>query len=95
MSKKDLEHEKSKNTVQSFSSQVKTLTAENESLRKQIVKLGQLQNEGRELSTKISELQEELRVVKEEKEQMKSTLEATQAQVNVYSYTCMHAYPLC
>ena len=82
MSKKDLEHEKSKNTVQSFSSQVKTLTAENESLRKQIVKLGQLQNEGRELSTKISELQEELRVVKEEKEQMKSTLEATQAQVN-------------
>ena len=76
-----IEKEQSENTIKSLSEHVKKLTVENTSLQDRIRKLGFLQNEGRQLSTKVAELQEKLKVVTQEKEEIQSTLEMTQAQV--------------
>ena len=46
-------------------------------------KFGGLLNESRELSTKAGKLQEELKKVSAERDELKFLLEATQAQVNV------------
>ncbi|CAI8005754.1 hypothetical protein GBAR_LOCUS4384 [Geodia barretti] len=47
-------------------------------------KFGGLQNESRELSTKAGKLQEELKKVSAERDELKFLLEATQAQAKVY-----------
>ena len=55
-----------------------------------MVKFGGLQSEGRELAMKVAELQEKLRVVTEEKQQLQSMLEIIQAQV--WNNKCMYMY---
>ena len=62
---------------------MKKLTTDNASLLDRMRNFGGLQNESRELSTKAGKLQEELKSVSAERDEMKFLLEATQAQVNV------------
>ena len=80
---KDLELEQSQKTLRSLGEQVKKLTTDNASLLERMRKFGGLQNEGRELSTKVRKLQDELKKVSAERDELKFLLEATQAQVNV------------
>ena len=78
-----MELEQSRKTLRSLGEQVKKLTTDNVSLLDRMRKFGGLQNESRELSTKAGKLQEELKSVSAERDEMKFLLEATQAQVNV------------
>ena len=68
-------------TLQSFKEQVKKLTDEKRSLSEKLQKLGSLQSEGRELSTKVAQLQEMLKKASQERDEANSLLEFTQAQV--------------
>lgn len=79
---RDLEYEQCQKTLQSFKGKVKNVIMENEALRKQMVKFGELQSEGRELSIKVADLQNQLENVSAQKEQLQSELELTQAQVH-------------
>ena len=69
------------NVLQSFRQQVRKLTDENASLSEKLQKFGYLQSEGLELSAKVAQLQEALKKVSEERDELKFLLEATQAQV--------------
>ena len=77
----DLEQEQSQKTLQSLKEQVKKLTIENATLQDRLRKFGGMQKESRELNTKLAKLQEQLKKVSKERDELKFLLEATQAQV--------------
>lgn len=84
MSKMILKEEQQERTLLSFTEQVRSLTEENTSFRDQLKKFGHLHDEIPELNTNIAVLQQTLQKVERERDDFKSTLETTQAQV----YTC-------
>ena len=73
-----IEKEQSEKTIKSLSEHVKKLTVENTSQQDRIKKLGFLQNEGRQLGSKVAE---RLKVVTQEKEEIRSM---TRAEVNLH-----------
>ena len=70
--------------LQTSQDQCKSLKVENATLTAQIQKFGSLTGENSELHTQVSMLQEAIKKIERERDEVKSTLQATEAQVCNY-----------
>ena len=69
---------------------MRSLVDENATLKYQVHKLGSLQNESGMLAARLAEQQKSLEAISAERDQLKTSLEATQAQVQcTCGYKCM------
>ena len=81
MEKKVLEHEQTERSLRSLRDQVRKLTNENASLLDRIKKFGALQTESQQLTIRAQRLESQLNRALQEKDELQSLLEFTQAQV--------------
>ena len=81
MERKELDHQQTDLSLKSFSHQVRKLTNENSKLQERMVKFGALQTDSRELNTRVAQLEFALKKAVEEKQELESLLDFTQAQV--------------
>ena len=80
-----MKEERLEGNLSSLQEKMRSLVAENAAFKDQIQKLGSLQQESGMLTAKVTGLQKLLETVSAERDQLKSALEATQAQV-LYTY---------
>ena len=86
---KYLEHRQTEKTLTSLRDQVKKLTNENAALLDRLWEFGELQQDSRQLGTKVAELQGQLEEVSAERDEMKNLLDVAQAQVNNALLSCV------
>ena len=80
--------ERLETALQISQDQCKSLKVENATLRAQMQKLGSLSYENSELHTEVSTLQEAVKKIERERDEVKSTLQAAEAQVCVITSAC-------
>ena len=81
MERKELDHQQTDLSLESFRHQVRKLTVENSKLQERMVKFGALQTDSPELNTRVAQLEVALKKAVEEKQELESLLDLTQAQV--------------
>lgn len=82
MTTKDLKVDQLESSLRSLKQNVKATTLENTALKDRVRKFGFLQEESGMLTAKLAEKTKELERVVAERDQLKTSLEMTQAQVN-------------
>lgn len=81
MSEKDLTVERLEKSLSSLQDKLKVTTTENTTLKDRLRKFGFLQEESGKLTAALNEKTKELEAVVTERDQLKNSLELTQAQV--------------
>ena len=76
-----MKEERLEGNLSSLQEKMRSLVTENVAFKEQIQKLGTLHHENGMLGAKVAELQALLQAVAAERDQLKSSLEETQAQV--------------
>ena len=95
MMEKDLTMDRLERSLSSLQGKLKVTTMENTNLKDRLRKVGFLQEESGRLTTALNQRTKELEAVVAERDELKNSLEVTQAQVRHSNNSSAHASHMC